>query len=66
MTPEREAVEAASRRCGEDAIQLFEIQLSVALLDAIRRPDIIEVLVRSEATGLAFSLLAQARQNLPL
>jgi hypothetical protein len=36
MKPEREAVEAASRRCAEDAIRLIEAQVMMLALEVIR------------------------------
>jgi hypothetical protein len=58
-------IEAAAKRCAEDAVRLLEVHVMAALREAIRSRDIVEVLIQSEATGLALSLLAQARQKLP-
>ena len=44
---ERDYIEAAGKRCAEDAVRLLEVQFMAALLRAINGPDTLERMVRS-------------------
>jgi hypothetical protein len=64
---DREAAEAAGRRCAEAAVRLLEVQFMSALLETISSPHTLECMVRTDPAGaaaLAYGMLAQARQKL--